>query len=89
MLIMAHLLQAVPSGQMRRAGRESAVVAGKACEWDRMLRIFSNMNTVRVKPDVYTFTSLIRACQSCGNRWRKAVGFFEQMQRSGGTCNLP
>lgn len=58
-------------------------LAGKAGEWDAMLRVFKAMQSAGVRPDVYTFTSLIRACQSCGNRWQKAIAFFKQMQHSG------
>lgn len=52
-------------------------------EWDRMMRYFSSMKSAGVQADVYTFTSLIRACQSCGNRWQNAFVFFNQMRPAG------
>lgn len=57
--------------------------AGKAGEWKRTMAVLKSMRAARVQPDVYTYTSLIRACQSCGNRWQSAIEFFNQMQQAG------
>lgn len=57
--------------------------AGKAGEWQKVLRLSSDMQRSGVQPDVWTYASLIAACQSCGNRWREALAFYEDMQKKG------
>ena len=48
-----------------------------------MLKLSSDMQRSGVQPDVWTYASLIAACQSCGNRWREALAFYQDMQDKG------
>ena len=57
--------------------------AGKARKWQQVLDVFAEMRECGVKPDVFTYSSLIKACQSCGNRWMQALNFLEQMRKEG------
>ena len=58
-------------------------VAGKAGDWQKVLKLSSDMQRSGVRPDVWTYASLIAACQSCGNRWREALAFYQDMQDKG------
>ena len=63
--------------------------AGKAGEWQKVMKLSSDMQRSGVKPDVWTYASLIAACQSCGNRWREALNFYQDMQDKGvRSCNV-
>ena len=57
--------------------------AGKAGDWQKVLKLSSDMQRSGVQPDVWTYASLIAACQSCGNRWREALTFYQDMQDNG------
>ena len=57
--------------------------AGKAGNWQRVLKLASDMQRSSVQPDVWTYASLIAACQSCGNRWQDALAFYQDMQDKG------
>ena len=48
------------------------------------MKLSSDMRRSGVKRDVWTYASLIAACQSCGNRWQDALVFFQDMQDEGG-----
>ena len=48
-----------------------------------MLQLASDMQRSGVRRDVWTYASLIAACQSCGNRWREALAFYQDMQDEG------
>ena len=48
-----------------------------------MLKLASDMQRSSVQPDVWTYASLIAACQSCGNRWQDALAFYQDMQDKG------
>lgn len=58
-------------------------IAGKAGEWQKVLKLSADMQRSGVQPDVWTYASLIAACQSCGNRWREALNFYQDMQDKG------
>lgn len=57
--------------------------AGKAGEWRLCLQAYADMRHAGYKADVYTYSSLIQACQCCGSRWKQAVDFFEEMKLAG------
>ena len=61
-----------------------SVSAGKAGCWRQTLEAFEDMQVAGVKPDVFTFSSLIKACQACGNRWKPAMGYLKRMRAEGG-----
>lgn len=65
-------------------------VAGKAGDWERVMQLRAEMRQLSVKPDVWTFSALMAACQACGNRWKSALEFLEQMEAAGAgaTCSL-
>ena len=63
-----------------------ASCAGKAGDWQRVMKLSSDMRRSGVKLDVWTYASLIAACQSCGNRWQDALAFFQDMQDEGGAA---
>ena len=48
------------------------------------MEAFEDMQVAGVKPDVVTFSSLIKACQACGNRWKTAMGYLKRMSAEGG-----
>ena len=50
------------------------------------MKLLSNMRGASVELDVWTYASLIAACQSCGNRWQDALAFFQDMQDEGGAA---
>ncbi|BDA43178.1 Pentatricopeptide repeat-containing protein At5g02860 [Coccomyxa sp. Obi] len=57
--------------------------AGKAGSWERVIRLYEDMQQLGVTPDVWTFSALMAACQACGNRWKSALDFLEQMEDAG------
>ena len=50
------------------------------------MKLSSDMRRSNVKLDVWTYASLIAACQSCGNRWQDALAFLQDMQDEGGVA---
>ena len=50
------------------------------------MKLSADMRRSGVKRDVWTYASLISACQSCGNRWQDALAFFQDMQAEGGAA---
>ncbi len=64
-----------------------ACAIGKAGDWERVLRLYADMQQSGVKPDVWTFSALTAACQACGNRWKDALKFLDQMESSGGSSD--
>lgn len=50
-----------------------------------MQELYSEMQQRGVKPDVWTFSALMVACQTCGNRCQDALDFLEQMEAAGMT----
>ena len=57
--------------------------AGKAGDWQRVMKLAEDMQNNGVARDVWTYASLIAACQSCGNRWKDALAFYQDMQDKG------
>lgn len=57
--------------------------AGKSGDWDRTVQIFEALQATKLKPDVWTYTSLINACQSCGNDWQSGLEVFDDMEFQG------
>ncbi len=53
-----------------------------------MLKLSADMRRSGVQPDVWTYASLIAACQSCGNRWREALDFYQDMQDKGARSGM-
>lgn len=47
------------------------------------MKLSADMQRSNVEPDVWTYASLIAACQSCGNRWQDALQFYKDMQDRG------
>ena len=62
------------------------MLAGKAGYWRRTLDLLDELRAAGWKPDVFTYSSLIKACQICGNRWRDALLFMDEMKRAGELC---
>ncbi len=50
------------------------------------MQIFEALQETKLKPDVWTFTSLINACQSCGNDWQSGLEIFDDMEFQGLTA---
>lgn len=57
--------------------------AGKAGNFARAIQLFDDLQAASLSPDVWTYTSLINACQTCGNQWREGIAFFKQMEVKG------
>ena len=47
------------------------------------MHLFDELQSSKMKPDVWTYTSLINACQTCGNQWRQGIAFFQEMESQG------
>lgn len=47
------------------------------------MKLAEDMQNNGVARDVWTYASLIAACQSCGNRWKDALAFYQDMQDKG------
>ncbi len=47
------------------------------------MRLYDDMQQLGVQPDAWTFSALMAACQACGNRWKSALDFLEQMEDAG------
>ncbi len=62
---------------------EGFLCAGKAGDWQRVMKLAEDMQRSSMAPDVWTYASLIAACQSCGNRWKDALAFYQDMQDKG------
>lgn len=56
---------------------------GKSGDWERTVQIFEALQDSNLKADVWTFTSLINACQSCGNDWKSGIEIFQDMEAQG------
>lgn len=63
--------------------------AGKAGDWGRVTDLHARMRAAGIAPDAWTFSSLMLACQACGNRWRDALAFLAQMEDAGALPVLP
>lgn len=61
-------------------------VAGKAGDWDMAMQLFEDLQATEMKPDVWTHTSLINACQTCGKQWKQGIAFFQEMESRGECC---
>ena len=59
---------------------------GKAQQCDRARRLFEQLQQAGFRPNVYSYTSLISACQHVGN-WQEAWRVFEAMEQNG-ACGL-
>lgn len=46
-------------------------------------QLFDDLQATELKADVWTYTSLINACQTCGNQWRQGLAFFQEMEAKG------
>lgn len=57
--------------------------AGKSGDWERTVQIYEALQDSDLKADVWTFTSLINACQSCGSDWKSGIEIFEDMEEQG------
>ena len=64
---------------------DSAILihTGKSGDWDKTVQIFDALQDSKLKPDVWTYTSLINACQSCGNDWQSGIEVFQDMEFQG------
>ena len=62
---------------------EPNVWPGKAGDLAMALQLFEELQSTKMKPDVWTYTSLINACQTCGNQWRQGIAFFQEMESQG------
>ncbi len=47
------------------------------------MEAYKDMLRAGFKADVYTYSSLIQACQCCNSRWKDASRFFDQMKIAG------
>ena len=56
---------------------------GKAGQWRLCMEAYQDMLRTGFRADVYTYSSLIQACQCCDFRWRDASRFFDQMKAEG------
>ncbi len=63
------------------------VISGKALQYDRAQRLFRQLQQCGFRPNVYTYTSLISACQKAG-AWEDAWRVFEHMEQAGGHYGL-
>lgn len=50
------------------------------------MQLFENLQATEMKPDVWTYTSLISACQTCGKQWKQGIAFFQEMESRGECC---
>ena len=64
------------------------VHTGKSGDWDKTVQIFDALQDSKLKPDVWTYTSLINACQSCGNDWQSGIEVFEDMEFQGKSISV-
>lgn len=62
--------------------------SGKAGDWERTVQIYEALQDSDLKADVWTFTSLINACQRCGNDWKSGLEVFQDMEEQGKTAVL-
>lgn len=58
------------------------LIAGKAMQYNRVQHLFQQLQQRGYRPNVYTYTSLIAACQRAG-RWQEAWQAFEDMEAAG------
>ena len=57
--------------------------AGRTSSWELVTNLFDGLKGAGLRPDVWTFTSLIQASQACRRPWKQALHLFEQMQTAG------
>lgn len=60
--------------------------AGKAGDFDMAMQLFAELPANKLKADVWTYTSMINACQTCGNQWKEGLAFFQEMEAKGKSC---
>jgi pentatricopeptide repeat protein len=66
----------------RRRDANRLLSAGKAMQYNRVQQLFQQLQQRGYRPNVYTYTSLIAACQRAG-RWQEAWQAFEDMEAAG------
>ena len=47
------------------------------------MQLFEDLQEADLQPTVVTFTSIIKACQTCGNDWRTGIEVFADMEEYG------
>ena len=52
------------------------------------MQIFDDLQDQQFEPNVRTFTSIINACQTCGNDWQTGLDVFGDMESYGECCAL-
>eukprot|EP00891_Asterochloris_glomerata_P000997 jgi/Astpho2/997/Aster-x0964 len=62
--------------------------AGRTSSWELVQDLFDGLKDAGLRPDVWTFTSLIQASQACRRPWKQALDLFEQMQTAGVEPNV-
>lgn len=65
-----------------------ACSAGKAMRYDKVQHLFQQLQRRGFRPNVYTYTSLIAACQRAG-KWQEAWQAFEEMEAAGVLLRTP
>lgn len=50
------------------------------------MQLFAELQANKLKADVWTYTSVINACQTCGNQWKEGLAFFQEMEAKGKFC---
>ena len=48
-----------------------------------MKQLHEQLQAAGIKEDVWTFSALFLACQSCGNRWQEALALHCDMEAAG------
>lgn len=61
---------------------------GKAGQWSLCMATYREMLQAGFEADVYTYSSLIQACQCCNSRWKQATRLFEEMKDKGVKPNV-
>ena len=56
---------------------------GKSGDWEKTVQIFDALQDSKLNADVWTYTSVINACQSCGNDWQSGIEVFQDMEFQG------
>ena len=57
--------------------------AGDCARWKRIASIRKDMDIDGIKPDVYTYMSLLGGCKATGN-WKQSIRLFKEMQECDG-----
>ena len=82
--IWAYTCSLLARGRVCTNSNHVIILAGKAGEWGLCMQTYEEMLHVGLKADIYTYSSLIQACQCCGSRWKQASSYFQQMKQEGG-----